>query len=210
MTDSDTLGDSAIAFLSAAGTAAGERVFSWRTWPTAGGILPALLVYTEGESGQSIGPHGPPTFTSTITLKVVGQAEGATEVAASALALAMAQQVRNCLLRNQAFRHSNGVQEFTGYHYSANATAEGKRFVGQMTFALEAQVFQVFEPEYDAAGTPIAPDLTGVDVHLDAVNVYDPTGSYPGAVFPAAVQPAPRDNGPDGRDEAGARIDLPT
>lgn len=52
------------------------------------------------------------------------------------------------------------------------------------------------------------PDFEGLDIRLDALDIFDP--NTPAADFPGDPNAYPGGKGPDGRAEAGAVINLPT
>lgn len=209
MTDMDTLRDAAVAALKAANTLAGQRVYSPRDWPTWNGIHPAIIVRTPNESAQSLGPVGVPTFNTTITLTISGRTERDSEAHADADARTLAQQIKSAILQNGQFIKTQAVQQFVGFTSRIEVTAEGRQHIGDVTVSFSIEVFQVYEPTIDAAGDPIGTPLTNVRIHIDAIEPFDASGTYANAAFPDAVTPAPRQSGPDGRDEGALTLTLP-
>ena len=67
-----------------------------------------------------------------------------------------------------------------------------------LAFGLE--FFELYEPN-----API--DLQTITLNVDLQNIFDATGTYSNPPFPAAVVPAPRTTGPDGRDEGYVEAD---
>lgn len=209
MTDMDTLRDAAVAALKAANTLAGQRVYSPRDWPTWNGIHPAIIVRTPDESAQSLGPVGVPTFNTTITLAISGRVERDSEAHADADARTLAKQIKAAILQNGQFIKTQAVQQFVGFTSRIEVTAEARKHIGEVTVSLSVEVFQVYEPIIDADGDPIGTPLHNVRIHIDAIEPFDASGTYPNAAFPDAVTPAPRHSGPDGRDEGALTLTLP-
>ena len=68
----------------------------------------------------------------------------------------------------------------------------------------------MFDPFNDAplCLQPVLPDLAGLGIHVDLVSQFDAAGTYVGSLFPSSVAPAPRQSGPDGRDEGALNFNL--
>lgn len=76
-------------------TDAGGRVYMPGDWPTQGGQYPILKVSVPRDIKQSIGRSGPPEFTVTTTIRIVGEVSvpGQANDAGAAVALAAALQL---------------------------------------------------------------------------------------------------------------------
>jgi len=109
----------------------------------------------------------------------------------------------------------NAVQRISSVRSTLEVKADGARQLAGMVGVFELEYFEAFDAmQPPPAPTPWPKDpptpapMTDVSLTGDLVNVFDPSGNYPGAPFPAAVQPAPRTSGPDGRTEVGLSISL--
>lgn len=190
-----------------------ETVLSPGNWPTPPDKLPALLVNTPSESKQGLGPNVP-QFNTSVTLVIQGQASAKTpELAQDAIDL-LAYQVENAVFEDYSV--VGMVQQFLSVQTDTDINSEGKDHLAGFRMTISCELYEVFDPTVaPAAGTtwPLEPAptvaLQGENVHLDLLNVYDPTGTYASPTFPASVTPAPRTSGPDGRDEGALQIDLP-
>lgn len=84
--------------------------------------------------------------------------------------------------------------------YNRSRGMEGDVYVARETIRIAGYVHEIFEP---ARG----PDLAGINLYVDSINLFDPNGDYAGQE-PFDVQPAPRTSGPDGRPEIVADVDT--
>lgn len=207
-------------------TAAGVNVFSPRTWSTWDGSYPLVYLNVSGEDMGSLGRHVP-EFTVTATLRVsaqvsVKQLPDGTGAAQAQLELeALQDQIKRALINNPALMKR--IQQFPFVRSEFKADGESATDLAELVMEVGLEFYQGPEDFYpledeappapvDAAAEiaaiqPIVP-LNEVDITADLINVADPTGTYPDAAFPAAVTPAPRTEGPDGRAEGGLSIDL--
>jgi len=201
----------AVDALKQAKTLANDRVFSPRDWPVTGAKTPLIVVRTRQEKRSPLGAAlmGPPQFNSTIMLSVVGEIERNTEEDAEEAAEALGQQIEGAILRNGRFLYENQVQNVSMADVDIKVESPGEGHIGVVAITFGIEVYQVFEPNVDAAGNPLGTPLTEVDAHVDATNVFDRTGTYPAPTDPACTPtPAPRTAGPDGRDEGFLKIPL--
>ncbi len=167
MIDRTTIRSAAIAALKVAATNAGNSVYSPLDWPTQPGAYPLLIVRTPRERKENVAPRsGPPQFFSTITLAVVGRVEATTEAAAEAALETLSQQIENALLTNGQFIYVNGVQQFVSVETTMEIRSESEKHYGEVVVLFGIEVFQMYEPTIDAAGTPMAPSLTEVDITI--------------------------------------------
>lgn len=100
------------------------------------------------------------------------------------------------------------LQQIASVTSTTDISGEGSTFVAELLMSVDCECYE----EYDvvAIDPDRYPQLLEMDLHVDMKNVADPTGVYAYAPFPAAVTPAPRVAGPDGRDEIYAAIDMST
>ncbi|MDR3438954.1 hypothetical protein [Telmatospirillum sp.] len=190
-------------------TMAGDRVFVPGDYPTWDGEYPAILVQAPHERKDSQG-NGGINFDVTATLRITGRVQApaqAGELGASvaeALATTLARQVEVAVI-NQ-YQVMLPLEEIPFVDTQIKTSAEGREHFAEVVIDIGMKFYQGWEdfcpPQADA--------LTEIVVDTDLANVFDPSGTYPDALFPDAVQPAPRTSGPDGRPEGGGLdIDLP-
>ena len=201
------LRETAIAAVKAAQTMALNQVFSPRDWPTNSSNYPCVLVRASRDSKVSAN-KGMPQFTTTVTLSVIGRVEDKSECKAEDLIEEFADQLENAILTNYAL--ITAVQCVASVTSSSQVTAEGERHIGEVQIDFDLEAFEVFDLVDDApaAVQPVAVPLNTLDIHADLAGTFDATGTYANPPFPAAVLPAPRTSGPDGRDEGALQITL--
>jgi hypothetical protein len=190
-------------------------------WPTMSPVYPALLVYTRSERKESK-LRGPPEYDTTLPLTIGIRFEGDSAPAALAGAEALEETVEAALLSSQPFMTQ--LQQVAFIDKSIEVTSGGKKHLAEITLDLGLEYFEAFE--WNCTGTnglgyfpiPESPpailsgpviNLLQVNVTLDSINVFDPTGTYPPGEFASSVTPAPRTQGPDGRAEGTLQITLP-
>lgn len=211
MSARDEIRDNAVHALLNANTRAGTNVFTPRTWPGWTGVYPMLVVRTPRVRRASEGPHGPPTFDSRVDLTVHGRLEAATEADGDELGRILCEQIEDGILRNGWFIFKSGIEEFSVVDTDFASTAEGRKFITEIRCLFVCRVFETFQPTIDAEGDPFPPrhEISGIDIKVDARNMEDPTGTYPAPTEPPYTPTtAPRTEGPDGRIEGAAIIDL--
>ncbi len=207
----DVIRDNAVRALVEAGTLAGDRVYTPRTWPTQPVDLPAIIVRTPTQRRQSTGRHGPPQFMGEVMLTVTARVTATTEADADEVVRVIAEQIETAILQNGEFIFDSDIQQFTSTALELRVSAEARSITAEAHCSFACEVYEIFEPTIDAEGDPFPPrhQLQGIDVKADLRNVFDPSGTYPAPTAPAySPTPAPRSTGPDGRVEGGADIDL--
>ena len=190
-----------------------DTVESPGIWPTSADMLPVLLVNVPSEMKTSVG-RNVPEFTTSASVVIQGQVSSITPGGAQDAIEDLAYQVENAVLEDYAVNLM--IQQFVSVQTETEITSDGKQHLAGFRMTLAVEMFEAFDPMIaPAAGsvwpivaTPTVP-AAGVNLHLDAANVFDPTGTYPNPTFPTSVQPAPRTSGPDGRDEGYSQINLP-
>jgi hypothetical protein len=191
-------------------TAAGTNVFAPRDWPTDTSEMPILLVQSPSEVKENAaGRSGPPQFTVTTTIRVVGRvtAKAQTGDAGAMAALAatgvLQRQIEVAVINNYALRRA--IQQFSSVTVKNGVSAEGEQHIAElvMDFALE-----FYQGPEDFAPNPSSV-LEQFAIYADLVNVFSPTGTFAGTPFAGQAHPSPRTSGPDGRAEGAAVINIP-
>jgi hypothetical protein len=181
-------------------TDAGTNVFSPRDWPTWDGTYPVVLVTAPEEEGQSLGRNAP-QFTVVTTLRIEARRQlPATDSDIAAVLLmdglqGMRDQVKRAVINSYALTAISQQYPFFRSHIITDPS--GDQHLGQMVMDLGVEFYQGPEDFYPY---PLA-TIEQVGIHVDSINVMDPGGTYTDPPFPQAVTPAPRTQGPDGRDE---------
>lgn len=208
----DIIRDNAVVALISSGTLAGENVFTPRTWPTSGANYPAIIVRTPATRRSSLGPNGAPSFKSVVMLTVVGRLDAGSEAEADELMRVLAEQIEMAILGNSQFTFESEIQQFVDTATDLKVSAEAKRYLAEVHCAFSCEVFEMFQPNIDAAGEQFPPrdQLQGIDIKADLRNVFDAVHTYATPTEPTYTPTAaPRTEGPDGRLEGAAQIDLP-
>jgi hypothetical protein len=183
--------------LSAAITQAGATKTSSKDTPVQSGKGPAIIVYTDDHK-QGLG-SAPPTFRTTVLLSIELIAEGKTKDDAEALCDSLCEIAENTLLGTPAFVKL--FEMITEVDTRTEYRGENSRLhTAAAVMELKGYCTEIFEPS-------LTVDLTGINVYVDSVNVFDPAGNYPGEI-PFDVSDAPRDRGPDGRPEISGSVDM--
>ena len=189
-------------------TNAGANVFNPRDWSTWDGSYPVLLISTPREDGDSLG-RNTPQFTVTTTVRIEARVQApATDSDAAATTLldtlqAMREQVKQAVINSPSIMPL--LQQFPFYRSEITTDPSGDQHLGQLVLELGMEFYQGPEDFYPIVTTQI--DEFGI--HVDSINVFDPSGTYPNPPFPDAVTPAPRTQGPDGRDEGYIVVQPP-
>jgi hypothetical protein len=205
-----------------ANTSAGDNVFAARSWPTWNGNYPIIWLHSPEEFKESLGRNGGPQYTVTATIRITARVQMKAlprNAAASAMILAlegMQRQIEMALINFPPLM--SRLQQFPFIRSTMDEDGDGEQQLGELVMDVGMEFYQGPEdfyplegpepvPPFDpaaevAAVRPISP-LDSVEVTDDLTNVFDPSGTYPDAPFPDAVNPAPRAAGPDGREEGG-------
>lgn len=185
----------------------GATIISPGDWVTPSESLPAILVRA-ARGAKEPTTKGVPAFNTTVTIELESRAQGTTGDAAQTAIEALDALIEAALFTNNALLSM--VQMFT-VDAETEVEARARMHFGATKWQIRCEVFEEFDPITDApqAVQPVAVPLQGMDIHLDLRYPFDPNGTYPDPPFPAAVLPAPRTSGPDGRDEVYLSIDLP-
>ncbi|WP_028210776.1 hypothetical protein [Paraburkholderia mimosarum] len=145
-------------------------------------------------------------FTTTCTLEIKATIEASSGAEAQDAIEALWYGVEQALFTNYSL--VGIVQQFETVESALEIRAEGSRHLAGIAAAIRCEFFEAFDPTADAPapGTwPVEPvgitPLDQLNIHADTIQPADPSGTYPSPPFPDAVTPAPRAQGPDGRDE---------
>lgn len=168
-------------------------------WTTPPDILPAILLRTPRDRKESIA-RSQPDFTTTVTLELEARIEASSAVAAQDAIEALGYNIEQALFTSVGLIAL--LQQVASVDTETEISSDGRRHLGGIRMTIALELFEAFEPAPGIA-------LTSIGIHADMGNPFDPTATYAGSLFPAAVQPAPRTSGPDGRDEGALDISLP-
>lgn len=195
-----------------AGTDAGGNVFGPRDIPTYSATHPAVLIQAPRSRKESL-VRGMPEFNTTVTVTVEGRVECGTAEDAQAQIEDLADQIEVAILTYIPLVSS--TQQFSSVDDEIKVTSDGRSHFGEVSFTFEIEKYEYFDPtenpiprldENGVTEPDIVDSLKTVDIHVDLAAPFDPTGTYASPPFPAAVTPAPRTTGPDGRDEGALTI----
>lgn len=188
------------------------------TWPSQMGkpsaAAPQLLLYAFSEKNKSLALAGTnPQFERTLTLVVEARIELAvneTNLALTADTAAadplgdtldrLCGAVKTALLTNAPF--VSLFEHIGDCETALKPDGTGARQIENAYVAFDLVDTEEFEPV-------ITTRLSGLNLWVDALNVFDPNGTYT-PPFPYTPPAAPRTTGPDGRVEIGGEITIPT
>jgi hypothetical protein len=183
-------------------------------WNVPATILPVVIVRTAHESKGSNLRGNVPQFTTGCALEVRATIEAPTASAAQDAIEALWFSVEHALLTDYSL--VGMLQQFASVESALEIRAEGARHLAGISAAFHCEYFESFDPldaipaaqTWPVEANPVAP-FQSIDIHVDTGAPFDPSGTYPNPPFPGAVTPAPRTQGPDGRDEGYLDITLP-
>lgn len=190
-------------------TDAQGNVFWARSWPTIQAGIPVIYFKPPSEERLGLGPNGAPQFTTTATITMVARLDALMKVNdQSSYEVEQAlerlkQQIEMAVINYPPLMVLLQQMPFTRADIDVNS--EGNKVFGELKLQIGMEFYEGPENFYPITGDAIEE----VTVTADLVNVADPSGTYPNPPFPAAVTPAPRTHGPDGRAEGGLDIQFP-
>lgn len=207
-----TLRDTAAQLLAAYAQPA--SVLIGQRWPVEPPQLPALLVDMREEiktqADRSAGTE--PSFAVAATLVVRARAVVFSEPLAAPFGAAHGpaieavcdtwlEKIQDGLLSDPRFPRM--ISKIPSVRVETAAETSGEQII--------AEVSVTFTLAWEESYPPRGDDLLGrLVLRVDAIDPQDPNGAYPQTPgFPAAAPP-PRSQGPDGRAEIGADLDIPT
>lgn len=182
--------------------------------------LPAILVRTGTEGKASTIRAGLPQFNSSVSIEVMCALSSTTAEKAQDEIEQLWFQIENILLTDYSIIGS--VQNVSSVDSKLDIDSSGNDHVAAISAAFVYEGFEVYDsqsfvnhptdPEQPEPEFPVQPqptvDLDRLGIHFDLTNVADLVGDYPNSPFPDSVNPAPREQGPDGRDEGYVQLDL--
>lgn len=210
VTTTDTLVDLTVAALKGR-TVAGDRIYSPRDWPASTGDLPIIKIAQPIERKDSQGPNAP-AYDVTATVQVIATVtllpaitnDQAAGVAQGALAVVQ-RQIERAVINN--YELYLVISEIVSVDVKSEVRSTGSGHIGELTMDFAMKFYQGTEAFYPIDTTPISEFA----LLADMINVADKLGTYTqDPDFPYPVAPAPRIEGPDGRVEIGALIQLET
>lgn len=157
-------------------TAAGQRVYTPGDWPTWDNQYPALKLRVVNEEKISVGRSGPPEFTVTATVRILGQvsapaaAEDGGAAAAEDQLWRLARQVEVALINSYPL--TSKLQQFPFVRTQLAFSSEGETHLGGIQIDLGLEFFQ--------------DDFAPIDADdLDEINLT--AANYPNAGFDAVL-----------------------
>lgn len=193
-----------LAVMSALASLTGTLVESPGDWDVPGAKLPVIKVRPSAGRKAATG-RTLPEFNTTVSIDLQVVCSGSTGAAAQDALEALLGQVEDLVYGSPAL--VSQIQQIATVSSQPFYSADGETHLAGESITLEFELFEAFDPVEIAPSN--YPALQQLAVTVDSSNVFDPTGTYANPPFPAAVQPAPRTQGPDGRAEAGALVELP-
>ena len=188
----------ALELITAALSQAGVNTTTSEDAPVQTGQTPSIIVYTDDvKEGNGTAP---PQFRTTVLTTVEIIVEGQTKDAAETLCDTLCESVENALLGGPAFvklfEAIDSVDSRTDYR-----AVDSAQHAFTAVIEIKGHTTEIFEPA-------IATDLTGMNIYVDSVNIFDPNGNY-GGQEPFQFPDAPRTSGPDGRPEIVGSVGPP-
>lgn len=174
-------------------------------WATQPSNRPEILIDCDIEQKDSLG-RTVPEYTTSSVLRVSARLISGTAESAQDAIEALGATIEAVLLGNVQF--VGRLQQISQVVSKTTIDSNAGHHTATLVIALTCEHLEVYSP--DEIDPTQFPDVSQLLVHVDLTNIADPSGTYPGSVFPSVVQPAPRTHGPDGRDEATASVTFPT
>jgi hypothetical protein len=189
----------ALAALQSQAGALGADIQSPGNVPTPAEKLPAILLRTADEEKSST-EKGVVAFTSTITLEIEARDQADTAEEAQDKIEALGAAIEDLLFTWAPLLAL--VDQVASVHTTLSISADGRQHLAELKMSLQLETFEEFEPAPETA-------LASIGVHLDTTAPVDGAGTYPAPTAPPyAPAAAPRQSGPDGRDEGALDIDI--
>ena len=183
----------------------GVTVLSPGDWETPSRNFPEIKVRCPSDSKLSVA-KAMPSFTTTVTIEILARVSAPTDVAALDAIEALGQRIEDAVFGMAALVRV--IQQVASVTTQTAVTSDGLTHIAGALVTVGLEVFESFDPSLIDPSAMQA--LQTVLVNLDTAHPFDATGTYASPPFPASVTPAPRVTGPDGRNEAGLQITLPT
>lgn len=192
---------------------------NWALQQDEDGTLPAIMVRTSTETKASTVKAGLPQFNTGVDIQVKAVLSATTAEKAQDDMEMLWYQVENLLLTDYTLIRFVQCAEAVDSAFECDSS--GRVHIASMAAVFRYVGFEVYDgqalemqPDYpqdidlpDLDNQPTVP-LHEAGIHFDMVNVADLSGTYPNPAFPESVKPAPRTQGPDGRDEGFIKVNL--
>lgn len=143
------LRDLCVDLLKRASTVAERRVFKGNPWPVMADKLPALWVSSPSDVGSSLGA-GPPSFSRTTTIQIIGIVRGDDPADALEQIDQFNETVETLLMTDT--RLISSVEEVEGLHTQVELNSETKDHLARFTLALELK----YSETYPLPGKPLS------------------------------------------------------
>lgn len=192
--------NTALSLLQTAITVSGATFFTSKDTPVeadTGAPTREIIVYTDDRKTGLGGT--PPQFKTEVLTVIEITVEDDSKDAAEAMLDTLCETVEDTLFGTpdfvKLFELIDSVETISTYK-GVNAA----RHTFTSVTEIRAHATEIFEPT-------ITETLKGVNVYVDSVNVFDPNGTYvPPFNYPVSDPQRPR--GPDGRVEAGGKVEF--
>lgn len=192
-------------------TAAGNRVFTPRTWPTRPGEMPIVLLHPGKEVKKSKG-RSAPAFDVLAVVRVQGRvyaksgAGDAGAIAALAAAETLKQQIEVAVINQYDLRAA--IQSFAQVETQVTTGKDGELVFGEVLADFTLDFFQYADEFHPVDGEP----LDELSIYGDLLNVFSKVSDFAGepdaTPWVADALAAPRMAGPDGRAEVGMTFNF--
>jgi hypothetical protein len=179
----------------------GMEVLSPADWNTPQQDMPVIMLRATGDRKQAVAKQQP-NFETTVTMEIEAKVQASSADDAQDAIDVLGAKIEQVLFTNRIL--NSLIEKWALVETRTGVSAEGREHIGALKILANVELFEEFF-DFDED-----PALEGIDIHVDTTSPYDPTGTYANPPFPASVNPAPRTSGPDGRDEGGLTITLPT
>lgn len=188
-------------------TAAEDRVFCPRDWPSTTDGYPMLKISSPKEMKQGLGPNGP-QFSTTTTVRVSGivtakpkKKDAGAAVAQAAIGV-LQRQIELAVIND--YQLFLVIEEMVSVDVDSKVTDQGESHLGEVTMDFSMKFPQGpedFKP-------PALSTITEISVFADCIMPASKTGTFAPDMPGYTPTPAPRTQGPDGRTEV--QLDLKT
>lgn len=208
---------------------AGVQVQSPGDWETPSVKLPLVMLRNRVERKVS-NARTVPNFTTTVSLELLARIEGTTAEQAQDMIEDFGARLEDAVLGAPTF--IAWLQQVSGITSNTNITSDGRRHIGELQMMIDCETFELYDPTEINPGN--YPDLLQLLINIDTIRPFDPGAStagapntvgaavgdplvgsvpatpanYPNPPFPGSVTGAPRESGPDGRNEGTLLINL--
>ena len=182
-------------------------IYSPGDWPTDPEKGSAIQVGRYIHEQKASVTRGQPEFTTTLNITVDARTVATTGEEVLRDIEKLGWKIEQAVLTD--YNLNLNLQQFVSVETKQEIDSTTELHVAQTTIMFGLEFFQSQE-EYYMPTDPTT--ITSIDIVIDSANIYDGTGTYTNTVvteeFPAAIIPAPRTSGPDGRAEGYTVLDV--